>query len=208
VQTSPPYVPVRSSAWPRRRMPRWLYLAGAGCLVIAVAIALVHKPTRSERASDLRGFLTEVTTDIQSCAGGVGESLQALHEVQSGAATSPADVSAGISIAQQGAANCSPANNELLDNLESYQVPESLFRFRLKGVVTDLIDWAAPNAQDVQTDVASVLSAHTSAARSAAEARLTAALARLDKKRADINSVLDAAIKALGVSESGPRLPG
>jgi hypothetical protein len=208
VQTSPPYVPVRSNGWPRRRMPRWLYLAGAGCLVIAVAIALVHKPTRSERASDLRGFLTEVTSDIQSCAGGVGESLQALHEVQSGAATSAADVSAGISVAQQGAANCAPANNELLANLEGYQVPESLDQFRLKGVVTDLIDWAAPDAQDVQTDVASVLSAQTSVARSAATARLTTALAALDKKRAAINSVLAAAIKALGVSESGPRLPG
>jgi hypothetical protein len=206
--TSAPYVPVRSSAWPRRRMPRWLYLAGAGCLVIAVAIALVHTPSRAERASDLRGFLAEVTGDIQSCAGGVGESLQALHEIQSGAATSPADVSAGISIAQQGAANCSPANNELLDNLENYQVPESLDQFRLKGVVTDLIDWAAPDARDVQTDVASVLSARSPAARSAAQGRLTAALATLDKQRTAINTVLDAATKALAVSESGPRLPG
>src|SRR4029077_4240548 len=104
-------------------------------LAIAVAVALVHKPTQGEMASDLRGFLTAVTTDIESCAGGVGESLTALHEVQSGA-RSAADVSDGISVAQQGAANCAPANNEQIDDLENYQVPESLFSFQLKGVVT------------------------------------------------------------------------
>jgi hypothetical protein len=189
-------------------MPRWLYLAGAGCLVIAFGIALAHTPTRPERASDLRGFLTEVTGDIQSCAAGVGESLQAMREVQSGAASSPADVSAGISIAQQGAANCSPANNELLDNLEAYQVPESLDQFRLKSVVTGLVNWAAPDAQDVQNDVASVLSARSPAARGAAQDRLTAALTKLDRQRATVNSVLDAAIKALAVTQPGPRLPG
>jgi hypothetical protein len=210
VPTEPetPYVPIRSTAWPQRRIPRWLYLAAAAFLVVAVAVALVHKPTQGEKAADLRGFLTEVTGDIESCAGGVGESLTALRLVQSGTSASATDVSDGFSVAQQGAANCEPATNEEIDNLENYQVPESLYSYKLPGVVTGLISWAAPDAERVQTAVANVLSARTSQARSQAEGQLTTALAALNKQRSEINSVLDAAIKDLNVHESGPRLPG
>jgi hypothetical protein len=205
--TSPPYVPIRSSAWPQRRIPRWIYLAVAALLVIAVAVALVHKPSRSEQATDLRGFLQDVTTDIESCAGGVGESLTALRDVQAGA-NSATDVSDGISVAQQGAANCSPALNEQIDDLENYQVTESLDSYQLVGVVTELVNWAAPDAERVMTDVANVLSARTALARSQAQAQLTAALAALDKQRTQADSVMDAAIKALAVHASPPRLPG
>ena len=205
---APAYVPLRTGAWPQRRLPRWTYLAAAGLVVVAVAVGLVHKPTQGERATDLRGVLQQMTADIQSCAGGVGESLTALHLVQSGAANTAADISQGISVAQQGAANCSPANNELIDDLENYQVPESLYSFHLAGAVTALVDWAAPDAERVQTDVASLLSAQTTAARSQAQGRLTADLAALDSKRAQINRVINVAIRSLGVTESGPRLPG
>jgi hypothetical protein len=204
---NPPYVPIRSTAWPQRRIPRWLYLAATGFLLAGVAVALVHKPTPGERAADLRGVLTEVTTDIESCAGGVGESLTALHLIQSGA-NSAANVSDGISVAQQGAANCAPANNEQIDDLENFQVPESLASFRLKGVVAGLVNWAAPDAERVQTDVVSVLSARSALARSQAQAQLAVALGALDKQRAAVDSVLGAAIKALGVRQSGPHLPG
>jgi hypothetical protein len=205
---APPYVPVRSGGWPQRRIPRWLYLAGAGLLLIAVAVALVHKPTRAERAADLRGFLTEVTKDIESCAGGVSESLSALHQIQSGVATSKADIADAITIARTGAANCSPANNELIDNLENYQVSESLYSFRLSRAVTGLVDWAAPHAQDVQTDVALVLSANSPAARGQATARLAAAVAALDRQRSAVYAVLDPAMKALAVPDSKLKLPG
>lgn len=208
VATEPPCVPRRSSAWPQRKIPRWSYLAASALLVAAVAVGLVHKPTQGERASDLRGFLQQVTADIESCAGGVGESLTALHQVQSGAASTAADISDGISVAQQGAANCSPANNELIDDLENYQVPESLYSYKLAGAVTGLVDWAAPSAERVQTEVANVLSARSPQARRQAQAALTAALAALDRKRAEIDAVIDPAIKSLGVHESGPRLPG
>jgi hypothetical protein len=200
--------PVRASGWPQRRIPRWTYLAAAGLLVIAVAVGLAHKPTQGERASDLRGFLQVVTSDIESCAAGVGESLQALRLVQSGADDSAADVSDGISVAQQGAANCAPANNEQIDDLENYQVSESLYSFRLATVVTGLVNWAALDAVRVQTDVANLLSASAAPARSQARAALTAALAALDRQRAQVDSVLDAAIRSLAVHESGPRLPG
>ena len=208
VPAGPPYVPLRTRAWPQRRLPRWIYLAAAGLVIVAVGVGLVHRPTPGERASDLRGFLQEVTADIDSCAGGVGESLTALHLVQSGAASSPADISAGISVAQEGAANCSPANNELIDDLENYQVPESLYSFRLASAVTALVDWAAPDAERVQTDVASVLSARTTAARSTAHAALTSDLAALDSKRAQVMALIDKARTALAVPEPGPRLPG
>ena len=106
-----------------RRMPRWVLAALAAFLVAAVAVALVHKPSQAERATDMRGFLQYVNSDIESCAAGVGESLTALREVQAEHFGNSADVSDGISVAQQGAANCAPANNEQIDDLENYQVP-------------------------------------------------------------------------------------
>ena len=208
VRTDPPYVPLRSTAWPVRKIPRWTYLAAACLVLAAVAVGLVHRPSQGERAADLRGFLRQVTADVESCAGGVGESLSALRQVQSGAAASGTDVSDGISIAQQGAANCSPANNELLDDLENYQVPESLYSYHLASAVTALVDWAAPGAERVQTDVASVLSAGSALARSQAQARLTTDLAALDRKRAQIDAVIGKAITSLHVHATGPKLPG
>ena len=206
-QTTPPYIPVRSSGWPRPRIPRWLYLALAAFLVVAVLVALVHKPSKAEQATDLRGFLSYVTGDIESCAGGVSESLQALHAVQAGQ-NSASDVSDGISVAQQGAQNCGPATNMSIDDLQTYQVEQSLDSYNLAGVVTDLINWAAPDAQRVQTDVANVLSARTAVTRSRAEAQLNTDLAVLDEQRSQINTVINAARRALGVTQPGPALPG
>lgn len=208
VRTDPPYVPIRTSAWPQRRIPRWTYLVGVALLLVAVAVGLVHKPSQAEKASDLRGFLQEVTSDIESCAGGVSESLQALRLVQSGADATAGDVNAGISVAQQGSANCSPANNEQIDDLQTVQVSESLDSYRLAGAVTGLVNWAAPDAEQVQNDVADVLSASSTQARSRAEAELTAALAVLSRQGAAVNSVVDAAMRSLGVHEPRLQLPG
>ena len=204
----PPRASTLPSGWPVRRMPRWVLLAGGGVLIIAVAVALVHRPSNTERASDMRGLLQEVTADIESCAGGVGESLTALRLVEAENFRSSADVSDGISVAQQGAANCAPANNELIDDLESYQVPESLDSFGLAGAVTSLIAWAAPNAEQVQTDVAQVLAATTPAARSAAHSALNRALAALDAERSKVDGPIDSAIRTLAMHASAPRLPG
>lgn len=208
VPTDPPYVPIRTRAWPQRRMPRSTYMVGVALLLIAVAVGLVHKPSQAEKASDFRGFLQEVTSDVASCAGGVSESLQALRLVQSGADASATDVSAGISVAQQGAANCSPANNEQIDDLQTVQVSESLDSYRLAGAVTGLVNWAAPDAEQVQTDVASVLSARGGQARSQAEAQLAAARAALDKQRSAVTATIDAAMRSLDVHEPRLQLPG
>lgn len=205
---TPPRAQASLSGWPTRRMPRWAWLVAAGLLVIAVAVAIVHRPSRSERASDLHGLLTEVTADIQSCAGGVGESLTALHDVQAEHFGNAKDISDGISLAQQGSANCSPATNELLDDLENYQVPESLDSFRLTAAVSDMITWAAPDAQQVQTDVADLLAARTSLAKSQAAAALGKAVSKLDAERTAIDNVMNKAIKSLALHASPPPLPG
>jgi hypothetical protein len=199
---------VRATGWPVRRTPRWVILAGAGLLVIAVAVALVHKPSQAERASDMRGLLQQVSADIESCAGGVGESLTAMRLVQAEHPRSSTDLSDAITIAQQGAANCSPANNELIDDLENYQVPESLYSFGLKSAVTNLVAWAAPDAEQVQTDIASVLSATTAQARGVAQAALNRDLAALDLERSKVDGPMTRAIRALAMHASPPRLPG
>jgi hypothetical protein len=204
----PPRARVRPTGWPVRRTPRWVLLAGAGLLVVAVAVALVHKPSQAERASDMRGLLQQVSADIESCAGGVGESLTALRQVQAESPRNATDVSDAISIAQQGAANCSPANNELIDDLENYQVPESLDSFGLKSAVTSLVAWAAPNAEQVQTDVAQVLTATTPQAKGVAQTALTKALAALDMQRSKVDGPINAAIRTLAMHASPPRLPG
>ena len=205
---TPPRLQVSASGWPVRRTPKWVLIALAGLLVLAVAVALVHKPSRAERATDFRGVLTEMTTDIQSCAAGVGESLTALRLVQAGHGRSSTDIADGISVAQYGAQECAPADNELIDNLESYQVPESLASFRLGGAVTDLVNWAAPDAQRVDSDVASLLAAETPKASSQAANELSQALTKLNADRAAVYKLVNGAIHALAVRAAPPKLPG
>ena len=146
-----------------------------------------------------------MNADIESCAGGVSESLTALHAIQSGASH---DTPTAISIAQYGAANCSPANNELLDDLTQFEVTESLASFRLSRVVTGLVTWAAPDAQQVQADVADVLAARSPRARASASAALRQARAKLDAQRAAIDSVIESASAALSAHAAPPALPG
>jgi hypothetical protein len=198
----------RASGWPVRRTPRWVLGAVAVFLVAGVAVALVHKPSRAERASDMRGFLQTVTSDIESCAAGVSESLTALHQVQAEHYSSSQDLTDGIGVADDGAANCSPANNEQIDDLENYQVPESLDSFGLVNVVSGLVQWAAPDAERVQTDVAMILQASTAQARSQAETTLGRDLAALNAERARVDGPMDKAIRALAMHASPPSLAG
>jgi hypothetical protein len=190
---------------PSPRIPRWAYLAGLVLLAAGVAVGLVHVPSRSERAADLMGVLQTMNADIESCAGGVGESLTALREIRAGASR---DVTDAVTVAGTGASNCSPANNELIDDLEGYEVPESLARFHLQAAVTGLISWAAPDAEQVQSDVAAVLTARGPQSRGAAQQALAAGLRRLDAQRAAAEKPIRTAIAALAVRAAPPRLPG
>ena len=190
----PPAIPIRPSGWPGRRTPRWAFIAAPILVVAAVAVGLAHRPTSTERASDLRGLISTVNADIESCAGGVGDTLAALNDIDNG---SSRDLTTAINIADTGAANCSPANNEELDDLTGVQVPESLDRYNLQAAVTDLINWAAPDAADVQADAGIVLADRGKASEPAARAALAAALRKLRAQRAVVYAAFAPAIKAL-----------
>ncbi len=189
-------------------MPRWVLLAIVVVVAATVALSLSHRPSQAERVSDMRGFLQDVTTDIESCAGGVGESLTALRLVESGQDRTSTDVGDGISVAQQGAANCAPATNEQIDDLENYQVAQSLDSFGLPAAVSALVGWAAPDAENVQTDVANVLSAQTPQAKSHAQAQLNRDLAILNAQRAKADAPITKAIRSLAMHAAPPKLPG
>ena len=200
----PPYVPIRHVRWPTRRTPRWLFAAGLGVLIVAVLVGIAVHPSRSQRATDLNGFLADMKTGIESCAGGVSESLTMLHAIEAGTSH---DVSTAVSTATYGANNCSPANSMPLDDLTQYQVQESLSAFRLDRVVNGLVTWAFPDAQRVQADVAAALGAH-GAARAAANAKLQRDLRALNAQRAYLDKIMMTAIRATAATGHPPALPG
>jgi hypothetical protein len=204
-RTEPPRVPLGARGWPARRSPRWLLLVLALLAAAAVLVGLAHRPSHQERTADLRGLLHTLTYDIQSCAGGVHDSLTVLAAIDTGASR---DAATAASVARTGAASCSPANNELIDDLEGYQVPESLASFRLGRAVTGLIDWAAPDAENAQSDVARVLAARGTPAETAARAALRGGLRTLDRQRAAVDAALAPAIAALSPHAARPALPG
>jgi len=206
-RTDPPYVPIRATRWPVRKTPRWAWLVGAVLVIAAVLVGLAHKPTHSQLASDLKGYLADMRTGTESCAGGVSESLTALHGIGTGAgAVSRARDT--VQIAHTGAANCEPANSQPIDDLSQYQVTESLAGFHLDTVVNDLVFWCSPYAVRVQDDVANVAGATQPAARQQAEAALSRDTATLNAERAKINKILLHAIHATGATAQLPRLPG
>ena len=204
VKTEPPYIPVRGG-WPTQRVPRWALAAGAVLLAIAVAVGLSHRPTTGQRGADLRGFLQQLNADIESCSGGVRESLFVLRQIDAGAST---DVKTALNVARTAAANCSPANNELLDDLTAAQPPESLASYHLGAAVTALIDWAAPRAIRAATDVATVLADRGRPAEVADRAALRRALSQLDAQRKVVYAALAPAITSLSPESTAPRLYG
>ncbi|HEX6932317.1 MAG TPA: hypothetical protein VF162_09255 [Streptosporangiaceae bacterium] len=204
-KTDPPYIPVRASGWPGRRVPRWAPPAAAVLMAIAVAIGLSHRPTNGQRGADLRSFLRVLNADVQSCSGGVRESLYVLHAIDSGASH---DKKTALNVANIAAANCSPANNELLADLTGFQPPGSLASYHLQHAITALIDWAAPRAGQVAAAVAAVLTGYGTPAERADRARLQRALHELDAQRAVFYAALRPAIRALSPSSSPPVLYG
>src|SRR5262245_45261359 len=201
----PPLAPVRSSGWRTRRVPRWALAAGAVLLAIAVAVGLWHRPTTGQRAADLRTFLHQLNDDIQSCSGGVRESLFVLRQIDAGASQ---DRRTAVDVANTAAANCSPANNELLVDLTGAQPPGSLASYHLQPAITALIDWAAPRASQVAADVAAVLSQDGQAAETADRASLRRDLSDLDAQRKVVYAALEPAIKALSPASTPPVLYG
>lgn len=198
-------MPLRQSRWPVPRTPRWLLLALVVLVGAGVLVALPHRPSTAQRASDLRDFLTNMRAGIESCAGGVSESLYALHAISAGGSQ---DTKTAVGIASYGAENCSPANNQSLDDMSQYQVSESLASYHLDAAVNDLVTWAFPFAQRVQNDVAGILTAGSSAVRASRTAALRRDQRAMDAERAKIDGIVGPAIRALSPHASLPTLPG
>ena len=204
-RTDPPHIPIRSGGWPARRSPKWVFAAGAVLLAVGIAVALTHRPTAGQRMADLRGFLNKLTTDVQSCSGGVRESFYVLRQIDNGTSH---DLKTAEKVANTAAANCSPANNELLDDLTSVQPPESLASYHLARAVTALIDWSAPRAGQVAADVATVLAKRGQPGEAAARAALAADQRKLERQRTVVDHALAPAIRALDPAAAPPVLYG
>ena len=197
-------IPTRRSGWPVLRTPRWM-LAGAVVLVAGLTLAaLPHHPSTSQRATDLRGAVQTMIADIESCAGGVSESLIALRAIQAGTSH---DVKTAVNIAATGVQNCSPANSMPMDDLAQYQAPESLASFHLDQTVNDLITWGFPDAQRVQADVATLLTASTQPAIQTASSALQRDQRVLDAERATIDGMIQTASTSLSANVAPPSLP-
>jgi hypothetical protein len=201
---SPAYGRSRSG-WPNRRAPLMAYLAGAVLIACMVLVGLAHHPSTAERAGDLRGFVSDMNADIGSCAADVGASMSALRAVEKGASY---DAGTASTIAVSGASDCSPANDELIDDLIQYEVTESLASFHLGRVVNALVAWASPDAVQVQSDVADVLAARGAAAKASARAALQRSLRTLNAQRSAIDSMIVSASRSLSAHASPPILPG
>ena len=194
----------RPSGWPALRTPRWMLAAGV-VLVAGLALAAIpHRPSTGQRAADLRGMVHDLTTDIESCAGGVSDSITALRAIQSGASS---DVATAVKIANTAAANCSPANSMPMEDLVQYQAPESLASFHVQTAVDDLVTWGFPLAQRVQTDAATLVTAKAPDAVTRATAQLRKDQLALDAQRARIDQLINAASASLSAHVAPPSLP-
>jgi hypothetical protein len=194
----------RPSGWPVLRTPRWMLAAGVVLVAGLTLAAVPHRPSTAQRATDLRGMVHDLTTDIESCAGGVSDSITALRAIQSGASN---DVKTAVKIANTAAANCSPANSMPMEDLVQYQAPESLASFHVQTTVNDLVTWAFPLAQRVQIDVATLVTAKAPDAVARASAQLRTDQHALDAQRARIDQRINAASTSLSAHVAPPSLP-
>jgi len=201
----PPRAAYRPTGWPVLRTPRWMLAAGLVLVAGLVLAAIPHRPSTEQRAADLRGVVHDLTIDIESCAGGVTDSLTALRAIESGTSH---DVETAVTIANTAAANCSPGNSMQMEDLVQYQVPESLASFHLDKAVNDLVTWGFPLAQRVQSDVATRLAATTPAEIDTASAQLRRDQQAMDAQRARINQAFTSASTALTAHVAPPSLPG
>lgn len=202
-KTEPPFVPLRHTGWASHRTPLWVFGAIIVLAAGVVLVSLSHKPSQGQRASDLSGYFSDVNAGIQSCAGGMRDSLTALRSVEAG---DTAHYSAAVGILTFNGQNCSPANNQPLSDFAGYQVTESLAQYPLDTADNDIVTWAF-DAQQAQTDMLNVLKAATPTAKAQANATLQAAMRELDAQKAAIDAIWTSAEKGVGSTAALPYLP-
>ena len=202
-QTEPPFVPLRHSGWATRRTPLWVFAILAVVAAGVVITSLSHKPSQSQRASDLAGYFKDVQGGAGSCAAGLHDSENAYGQLLHGTAALTKNAQ---SVFTYGEANCTLASNEALSDFGNYQVAQSLASFNLDTADDGIISWAF-DASAAQTDMLAVLKAGTPAARSSAQVTLNAALVKLDHQRAAIDRIWAAAKQATSANAPFPALP-
>ena len=202
-KTQPPFIPLRRSGWATRRTPLWVFAVLAVAAAGVFLVSLSHKPSQSQRASDLAAYFNDVKGGIGSCAAGLRDSENAYGQVLGG---DTADAKTARAIFTYGANNCTLASNESLTDFAGYQVTESLASYNLDTADNDVISWAFDSTA-VQQDMTAVLGAATPTARATAQATLTGATARLDAQRAALDAIWNSAKTAAGASAAIPSLP-
>ena len=202
-QTQPPFIPLRRSGWATRRTPLWVFAFIAVAAAGVFLVSLSHKPSPSQRASDLAAYFADVKGGIGSCAAGLRDSENAYGQVLGG---DTADAKTARAIFTYGANNCTLASNQALTDFAGYQVTESLASYNLDTADNDVITWSFDSTA-VQQDMTAVLGAATPAARSSAQATLKAGLAKLDAQRAAVDAIWTSAKKAAGATAAIPALP-
>lgn len=201
-KTEPPFVPLRHTGWASRRTPLWVFAALIVLAAGVVLVSLAHKPSQAQRAGDLTGYFNDVNAGIESCAGGARDSLTAFNAVEAG---DSARLSAAVGILTYNAQNCSPMNNQPLEDLTTYQVTESLAQFPLQTADNDVIAWAA-SALNAQQDMLAVLHA-TPGTLGVAKATLASAQRTMDAQRAAVYAIWHSAAHGTGATAPLPFLP-
>ena len=176
-QTEPPFVPLRHSGWATRRTPLWIFALLAVAAIGVILVSLSHRPSQSQRASDLAGYFGGVKAGIGSCAAGLHDSENAYGQVLAG---DTAQTKAAESVFTYGGSNCTVAGNQALTDFASYQVTESLSTLNLDTADNDVITWSF-DATAVQADMLAALKATTPAAKSSAQVKLSADLVSLEQ---------------------------
>jgi hypothetical protein len=202
-QTEPPFVPLRHSGWATRRTPLWVFAILGVAAIGAFLVSLSHKPSPSQRASDLAGYFSDAKAGIGSCAAGLHDAENAYGQLLGGKAALNKNAE---SVFSYGANNCTLASNQALTDFASYQVTESLAALNLDTADNDVISWSF-DATAAQTDMLTALKATTPAARTSARDALKADLAALDKQRSAIDAIWASAKSATGATAAFPILP-
>jgi hypothetical protein len=139
-----------------RRIRRGHYvLLGVAAVVLAsVATDIGHRASTSDRASDLRGLVNEVKSDLASCNASVRDSFSAYSEVVRGR---PDERSAAEGIVNGDEPNCTPVANSDLYDLATLETPGTLRSFGVQAATVNLSSWAFPDAAATISDLGQLL---------------------------------------------------
>src|ERR1700759_3851345 len=115
-RTQEPVVPLRRGGWATKRTPVWVFAVLAAAAVGVFLVSLSHKPSPSQRASDLAGYFRDAQAGIGSCAAGLHDSENAYGQVIGG---DTAHAKTAEAVFSYGGSNCTLASNQALTDFAS-----------------------------------------------------------------------------------------